>query len=264
MAASGKPTAIDRHPPPEMAANDVFEALFKLDRCLTALNLQDELLDFVRKYGFRGYTLAVERQINSTRIRIHSLVAWPKLLSSSFLDSELVHRDPVVMRSHTEKKPFVWDLSIYDPADPCHARILDIRHECKVTGGICVPVRGAMGDTAILFISGRDFPAGPQTLMALRVLTAHVTACLHGLRMADAVQAKPSSHYYKGNRLTAREREVMSWIALGKSSRDVAVIMGISEHTVNDHIARAMGKLSAANRTDAVIRALMLDDINLG
>ncbi len=263
MVVSGETTSADVPPPAEMKPDDVFSVLFKLDLCLTALNLQDEILGFVRAYGFRGYTLAVERQINSTRIRIHSLVAWPKLLSSSFLDSELVHHDPVVIRSHNEKKPFVWDLSIYDPADPYHSRILGIRHECDVTGGICVPVRGAMGDTAILFISGRDFPTGPQTLMALRVLTASLTTCLHGLRIADAVQAKPSSHYYKGNRLTAREREVMSWIALGKSSRDVAAIMGISEHTVNDHIARAMGKLSAANRTDAVIRALMLDDINL-
>ncbi len=56
---------------------------------------------------------------------------------------------------------------------------------------------------------------------------------------------------------------LFGWIAFGKSSREVAQIMAISEHTVNDYIASVMTKLNASNRTDAVLRALLTNQIDL-
>ncbi len=56
---------------------------------------------------------------------------------------------------------------------------------------------------------------------------------------------------------------MFGWIAFGKSSRDVAGIMSISEHTVNDYIASVMTKLQASNRTEAVLRALLTNQIDL-
>jgi DNA-binding CsgD family transcriptional regulator len=56
---------------------------------------------------------------------------------------------------------------------------------------------------------------------------------------------------------------VLGWIAFGKSSREAAIIMGISEHTVNDYIASAITKLGASNRTEAVMRAVLTGQIDL-
>ena len=61
--------------------------------------------------------------------------------------------------------------------------------------------------------------------------------------------------------LTLREREVLHWIAAGKSSWDVSVILGISERTVNWLIARASRKLNAVNRTHAVVNAIRAGQI---
>lgn len=44
------------------------------------------------------------------------------------------------------------------------------------------------------------------------------------------------------NPLTRREREVIRWVAAGKSSRETAMILSLSEHTVNDYIASAVGE----------------------
>ncbi len=41
------------------------------------------------------------------------------------------------------------------------------------------------------------------------------------------------------------------------------MIMAISEHTVNDHIASAISRLQASNRTEAVMRALLTYQIDL-
>ena len=63
--------------------------------------------------------------------------------------------------------------------------------------------------------------------------------------------------------LSAREAEIISWIAFGKSSWETAKILGISEYTVNEHIENIIKKLRAANRTEAVTIALLTHQVDL-
>jgi DNA-binding NarL/FixJ family response regulator len=56
--------------------------------------------------------------------------------------------------------------------------------------------------------------------------------------------------------LTAREVEVLEVLAEGLSNKAIAARLGISDQTVKFHVAAICGKLGAANRTDAVRRAV--------
>jgi DNA-binding CsgD family transcriptional regulator len=56
--------------------------------------------------------------------------------------------------------------------------------------------------------------------------------------------------------LTPREREVLEWVAAGKTDRDIAAIVGISPRTVHKHLQHAYAKLGVETRTAAVMRAL--------
>ena len=56
--------------------------------------------------------------------------------------------------------------------------------------------------------------------------------------------------------LTAREIEVLELLAEGLPNKAIAVRLGISDQTVKFHVASISGKLGAANRTDAVRRAV--------
>jgi DNA-binding CsgD family transcriptional regulator len=56
--------------------------------------------------------------------------------------------------------------------------------------------------------------------------------------------------------LTAREREVLAWISLGKSAWEIGEILGIAKRTVDEHAQTAARKLGAANRTQAVAIAV--------
>ncbi len=58
--------------------------------------------------------------------------------------------------------------------------------------------------------------------------------------------------------LTQREVTMIGWSALGKTSSEVALIEGISERTVNFHLANIMEKLGAVNKTAAVAKAVRL------
>lgn len=58
--------------------------------------------------------------------------------------------------------------------------------------------------------------------------------------------------------LTAREKEAMTWVARGKSSADIAVLLNISERTINFHIENVIRKAGVATRVQAAIRCALL------
>jgi LuxR family maltose regulon positive regulatory protein len=55
--------------------------------------------------------------------------------------------------------------------------------------------------------------------------------------------------------LTEREREVLLLLAVGKPNREIAAELVVSLHTVKKHVTHVLGKLGAANRTEATARA---------
>ena len=63
--------------------------------------------------------------------------------------------------------------------------------------------------------------------------------------------------------LTAREREVLQWMAEGLANKQIALKLGISEHTVKFHLSSLYAKLNVSSRTEAVKRGLGLGLISL-
>jgi DNA-binding CsgD family transcriptional regulator len=56
--------------------------------------------------------------------------------------------------------------------------------------------------------------------------------------------------------LTNREREVLSWVARGKTNVEVADLLGMAPATVRKHLEHIYDKLGVTTRTAAAIRAL--------
>jgi DNA-binding CsgD family transcriptional regulator len=63
-----------------------------------------------------------------------------------------------------------------------------------------------------------------------------------------------------GKGLTTREAEVVRLVALGRSNRDAALALGISERTVGKHLERAFKKLGVSNRSAAAALVWELAD----
>jgi DNA-binding NarL/FixJ family response regulator len=55
--------------------------------------------------------------------------------------------------------------------------------------------------------------------------------------------------------LTAREREVLDLVAAGLSNAQIAARLFLSQKTVRNHVHAVLGKLQAADRAEAIIRA---------
>ncbi|MFI6496977.1 response regulator [Nonomuraea typhae] len=57
-------------------------------------------------------------------------------------------------------------------------------------------------------------------------------------------------------RLTPRERELVAWVATGRSNEEIAAELTISRDTVRTHVSRAMVKLHARDRAQLVVFAM--------
>jgi DNA-binding CsgD family transcriptional regulator len=56
--------------------------------------------------------------------------------------------------------------------------------------------------------------------------------------------------------LSDRERECLIWVSEGKTTDEVALILGVSGNTVNSYITHTIQKLSASNRAMAIATAI--------
>jgi FixJ family two-component response regulator len=68
----------------------------------------------------------------------------------------------------------------------------------------------------------------------------------------NALESLSGGNGNNGASLSMREKEVLKWLKMGKSSWDISIILDISERTVNFHITNIMNKLDAMTRTQAV------------
>ncbi len=82
----------------------------------------------------------------------------------------------------------------------------------------------------------------------------------HTLLAPEAAAALSSPSRGKGGSgigsLTSREREVLGLLAAGRSNREIARTLGVSEKTIKTHVSSVLAKLGVADRTQAAVLAV--------
>lgn len=68
----------------------------------------------------------------------------------------------------------------------------------------------------------------------------------------------------QGMQLTERQRQCLWLASKGKTSRESAMILGVTERTVNFHLSQAFARLNVRNKQAAVARALSLQLLDRG
>ena len=76
-------------------------------------------------------------------------------------------------------------------------------------------------------------------------------------KLMEQVAAQPSNlKVDEGSKLTGREMEVIRLVAQGRSNREIAAVLVISEKTAKSHISNILGKLGLEDRTQMAVYAV--------
>lgn len=181
---------------------------------------------------------------------------------ASWIDYYFAHdyqtKDPVVLLAPEIERPFLWDsLSERYKLDRAQVTLMHEASESGLKNGVGVPLHGPRGDVCLVtYAAGDGHPDPAVELPKLDVLAAqfHVAYSAVGRSEFD----RPAAIV-----LSLRERECLQWVASGKSSWDIGMILNISENTVKFHIRNTLNKLDANTRILAVVKALRYGLISL-
>lgn len=114
----------------------------------------------------------------------------------------------------------------------------------------------AFGQQGSMFVfGGPDIKNDIRTAAILETVIPHLHQAYY--RIVDRKKFK-----YHKTILSNREKEILDWLKLGKSSWDISIILGISQNTVNFHIYNILRKLKAVNRPQAIAIAIHMGIIS--
>ncbi|AYC99816.1 LuxR family transcriptional regulator [Neorhizobium sp. NCHU2750] len=220
---------------------------------VAGLKTQFDVFRFVKRlaesYGYRNF-MVLNLPPSTARGLAGSAIInnWPAELVSLFDREGLLQSSHVVRRLRRSTTPFFYDLEEI-PAEAEGPDMREIFGRFGIVRGGCFPVSDAAGARGAVVIGGTGPSLNRQQMMELTYASIHIFDKLAEIRNLDIRPAEL---------LTEREVDCLNWTAAGKTSAEIAEILGLSEHTVNHYLNRAAKKLDTVNRTQAVAKALRI------
>jgi len=163
--------------------------------------------------------------------------------------------DPIVQQGFLRQLPFDW--SEIDIPDMAHEFLADAHQNGVGANGYSIPIIDKSRRALISLNTGAKGHEWSNQVARDRG---------EWLELAFLIHKKAVFELHGENdpipQLGPREIECLHWTALGKDSKDIAAILGLSEHTTQTYLKTARFKLGAATISAAIARAIQLRLIN--
>jgi DNA-binding CsgD family transcriptional regulator len=190
--------------------------------------------------------LGFDKHMYGVRARDADRVNEHLVESSSYTDEWLkayyggLHtHDPVVAYSTVYSLPFTWADCPVETRD--QKRFMSEASDAGMKHGISAPLITGGGYEGAVSVASDTNADLEEHMMAVYAMTS----AMHVLRVRNW-----SRDTLKAFKLTAREQEVMRWIAAGKDDWTISCILGISESGVHFHKKNIFRKLQLTSRVE--------------
>jgi LuxR family quorum sensing-dependent transcriptional regulator len=184
------------------------------------------------------------------------LNGWSRDWFRRYVSRKYYLHDPIPLRCQREVNPFAWSEVTYDRQEqPLAHKVMLEASELGMADGFCLPIHDAADQTSCVSMGGASPEISSRSKPAL-----HLAAMFAWMKLRDLRSRSPLP---KKRKLTPREREVLSWVAGGKTAWEIGIILSIAESTVVQHLTNAQLKLKARNRVHAVVCALRNGEISI-
>lgn len=184
---------------------------------------------------------------------VHAYVNYPEAWKQHYMREGFHRFDPTLNKARRSIAPVDWRRL---DRDASFQRVFGDAREFGITeNGLSIPVRGPYGDIGMLSVT-RGCRVGEWDRLVRHVLSdlQTVAVYIHDTVMRSDMLSRVLRH----PDLSTREREVLQWVAAGKTQQDIADILSISPRTVEVHLRSAREKLFALTTAQAVGRGISM------
>jgi LuxR family quorum-sensing system transcriptional regulator SolR len=169
-----------------------------------------------------------------------------------------VEVDPRVHAVLETSLPVIWDQETFRRKSDATDQFLDAAKSYGIASGVAICVHDSRGYASMTALSSElpTYSAARLTLVNRQLGDMVLFAqCVHEIFSAAIVQRGivPIS---RGASLSGRERECLTLASRGLTSDDIAGRLSITPRTVEFHFAGIRSKLAAANRQEAIAKAI--------
>jgi LuxR family transcriptional regulator, quorum-sensing system regulator BjaR1 len=221
-------------------AIETFDALTSPERVVFTLKSALESVD--RKYFCLNLFPRRNERFANAIIACELPRGWLDL----YLHEDFAAADPAIRHCKHAVLSFAYRDAPYDPERESRAaEVVNRARDFGVCNGDLFPIAGPSGPVGNMWIGGVDTALGKREASAV-----HMLALAAFYRIQALVQPESATVT-----LTDREREVMTWVADGKTAWEIGEVLEISHRTVEWYIQQAVQKLGARNRIQAVVIA---------
>jgi LuxR family quorum sensing-dependent transcriptional regulator len=208
--------------------------------------------DFSRTIDDFGFDRFLMSRLPSPGEKIDPYIihhTWPAFWAARYLSENYVQHDLIPLALVRQARPFTWNeaRSRYQRSRIDFQIDLEVQ-EIGMRDGFAVALGTVEGIQAAASLASKDevcLSASHRKLLHMVCLQAQIRAVELKERHRDAFPI-----------LSPREREVLSWLAGGKSLVETADRLNISLTTAKTHTKRARSKFNVENTTQAVVAAI--------
>lgn len=232
---------------------------FRTTESINAANSDDEIRGVLRgvahEHGFDHFIVSGLPPRGVHVLPFVMVEDWPSEWHGRYFSKDYTQFDPVARHCFRTLDPFTWDEAPIGPDDATGRRVMEEATEFGLRSGFCIPVHTADGAQGCVSFGGDRVELNAADKIALHMIAIYAHGRLRKLRRRwqfDPIR-----------RLSVREIEVLQWASQGKTSSDVADLLGVAEVTVVKHIASAQRKLGTLNRVHTVTEAIRYNLISL-
>ncbi len=176
---------------------------------------------------------------------------WDPELIHVYDENSLAAKSPILGHFRTSSRPMQVDISTMKQERPSAEQGLtrELFSDFGMCHSLSYPVANCDGQRGGITYSGGEIDLPEEDILSLHLLSMYAFDRL-SIAANGVDSAAPS--------LSAREKDCMTWTAAGKTSAEIAMILGLSDHTVNHYLTAACKKLDSVNRVQAVAKAIRL------
>lgn len=211
------------------------------------------LKDLARSRNYRHFSVLripseAERKLSGQIL----VTNWPDEFVRDYDCLNLLVGSPVFSAVRRSVRPLVWELDRTSERrkGKDRARALELFRRHGFLRGVYLPVHDRRGNRGAVSFAGDRAAPDLEEIGQLTLVAIHLFDRLGDLAAEDRPQVEV--------KLSERERQCLVWTAAGKTSSEIASILGLSEHTVNQYVTACCQKLGTVNRVQSVAQAIRL------